>query len=97
MANLLHSALKGSEKIVLNVVKLPEPKIVNFNVSETGPVRRGDAIELCVTCVVKDVQEDGTVIVNIIKAEPEEDDKKGPQDTPSMMMHMKTDESHVPG
>ncbi len=97
MANLLHSALKGSGKIVLNVVQLPEPRLINLNISETGAVRRGDAIELCCTCVVKEVQEDGTVIANLIKAEPEmEETPKNPADMP-MMANVKTQESHMPG
>jgi hypothetical protein len=86
MANLLHDALKNKGSITLNVVQLPEPRLVNFNVSETGAVRRGDAIELCCTCVIKEVQEDGTVVANLVKAEPEEmDEPKSPSDTPMMV------------
>ena len=84
MANLLHKALKGSDKITLTVVKMPEPKLVDLDVADIGPCKVGDALELCVTCIVKSISPEGVATVNIIKAEPEEEEVET-EDKPMMV------------
>jgi len=76
---------------------LPAPRLFDFKKDEIGEdVMPGDVLEMEVSCVVKSIDDNGRVTVNITKAEnceSEEDDSGESEDKP---IYVRTQESHVP-
>jgi hypothetical protein len=73
---------------------LPAPRLFDFKKEEVGEdVLPGDVLEMEVSGVVKSVDDQGRITVNITRAENCEAEDKNSSQQP---IYVKTQESHVP-
>lgn len=73
---------------------LPAPRLFEFKKDEIGEdVMPGDVLEMEVSCVVKSIDDQGRVTVNITKAENCDSEEEESEDKP---VYVRTQESHVP-
>jgi hypothetical protein len=72
---------------------LPDPRLFELKKDEIGEdVMPGDVLEMEISCVVKSIDDQGRVTVNVTKAE-NCDAEESSSDEP---IYVRTQESHVP-
>ena len=74
---------------------LPAPRLFDFKKDEIGEdVMPGDVLEMELSCVVKSIDDQGRVTVNVTRAENCDAEEGDSADKP---IYVKTQDSHYPG